>query len=199
MPFLGGFGIPLIAAIGGAILGSSVGKKKEPEKEPEVVTKPALHPEQEEVMRELTPAMKQIVADYGSGNAIAEAISRAGATFTKSVETPMWNQYQNQILPQIQKSFAGPGTFWGSDRARAETGSMDEIASYLAANRSQYIAQAEEAARAHQINQMNQVLSYMGLPTTVSYGVPQTPGIGQQLLQLAPNALAAYLAFGGMG
>lgn len=189
------FWIPLLAGLGGAIIGSSMGKKKEPE----VVTKPALHPEQEEVMRELTPAMKQIVSDYGSGNAIAEAITRAGKTFTESIETPMWEQYQNQMLPQIQKSFAGPGTFWGSDRARAETGAMDEIARYLAANRSQYIAQAEEAAKAHQINQMNQVLSYMGLPTTVSYGVPQTPGLGQQLLQLAPNALAAYLAFGGKG
>lgn len=189
------FWIPLLAGLGGAIIGSSISKKKEPQ----VVTQPALHPEQEEVMRELTPAMKQIIADYGSGNAIAEAISRAGTTFTESVETPMWEQYQNQILPQIQKSFAGPGTFWGSDRAQAETGAMDEVARYLAANRSQYISQAEDAARAHQTNQMNQVLSYMGLPTTVSYGVPQTPGIGQQLLQLAPSALAAYLAFGKTG
>ncbi len=194
MPFLGGFGIPLLAGLGGLLIGKSTSKKKEPQ----VVTQPALHPEQEEVMRELTPAMKQIIADYGSGNAIADAISRAGKTFTESIETPMWNQYHNQMLPQIQKSFAGPGTFWGSDRARAETGSMEEIARQLAANRSQYIAQAEEAAKAHQINQMNQVLSYMGLPTTISYGVPQTPGLGQQLLQLAPSALAAYLAFGKM-
>ena len=189
------FWVPLLAALGGAIVGSSIGKKKEPE----VVTKPALHPEQEEVMKELTPTMKQIIADYESGNAIAEAISRADTTFTESVETPMWEQYQNQILPQIQKSFAGPGTFWGSDRARAETGAADEIARYLAANRSQYIAQAEDAARAHQANQMNQVLRYMGLPTTVSYGIPQTPGILEQLLQIAPDILAAYLAFGGMG
>ena len=194
MPFLGGFGIPLLAGLGGLLIGKSTSKKKEPQ----VVTQPALHPEQEEVMRELTPAMKQIVADYGSGNAIADAISRAGKTFTESIETPMWNQYHNQMLPQIQKSFAGPGTFWGSDRAQAETGAMDEIARYLAANRSQYIAQAEEAAKAHQINQMNQVLSYMGLPTTISYGVPQTPGLGQQLLQISPQLLSAYLAFGGM-
>ena len=187
--------VPLLAGLAGLFAGSAMSKKKEPE----VVTQPALHPEQEEVMKELTPAMKKIVADYMSGNAIADAIARADTTFTESVETPMWNQYQNQILPQIQKSFAGPGTFWGSDRARAETGSMEEIAKQLAANRSQYISQAEDAARAHQANQMNQVLSYMGLPTTVTYGVPQTPGIGQQLLQLAPNALAAYLAFKGMG
>ena len=189
------FWVPLLAGLGGLLIGSSIGKKKEPE----VVTQPALHPEQEEVMRELTPAMKQIIADYGSGNAIAEAISRAGTTFTESIETPMWNQYQNQILPQIQKSFAGPGTFWGSDRAQAETGAADKIAKYLAANRSQYMAQAEEAAKAHQINQMNQVLSYMGLPTTVSYGVPQTPGVLQQLLQISPQLLATYLAYGGMG
>ena len=186
------FWVPLLTALGGAIIGSSVNKKKEPE----IITQPALHPEQEEVMKELTPAMKQIIADYGSENAIADAISRAGTTFTESVETPMWEQYQNQILPQIQKSFAGPGTFWGSDRAQAETGAMNEIARYLAANRSQYISQAENAARAHQANQMNQVLSYMGLPTTVSYGVPPTPGMFEQLLQIAPDILAAFLAFG---
>jgi len=45
-------------------LGSSASRNRE---EPQVVTEPALHPEQEEVMRELTPAMKQIIADYGSG------------------------------------------------------------------------------------------------------------------------------------
>jgi len=45
------FWVPLLAALGGAIIGSSVSKKREPE----VVTQPALHPEQEEVMKELTP------------------------------------------------------------------------------------------------------------------------------------------------
>ena len=189
------FWVPLLAGLGGLLIGSSMGKKKGPE----VVTQPALHPGQEEVMKELTPAMKQIIADYMSGNAIAAAIARADTTFRETVETPMWNQYQNQILPQIQKSFAGPGTFWGSDRARAETGAADDIAKYLAANRSQYIALAEEAARARQINQMNQVLSYIGLPTTVSYAIPQTPGLLQQLLQISPQLLATYLAYGGMG
>ena len=189
------FWMPLLAGLAGLFIGNSMSNRKEPE----VVTQPALHPEQEEVMKELTPAMKKIVADYMSGNAIADAIARADTTFTESVETPMWNQYQNQILPQIQKSFAGPGTFWGSDRARAETGSMEEIARQLAANRSQYISQAEDVARAHQTNQMNQVLNYMGLPTTVSYAVPQTPGLLQQLLQISPQLLATYLAYGGMG
>jgi hypothetical protein len=187
--------VPLLAGLAGLFAGSALSKKKEPQ----VVTEPALHPGQEEVMKELTPAMKQIIADYMSGNAIADAIASADKTFRETVETPMWNQYRNQILPQIQKSFAGPGTFWGSDRARAETGAADDIAKYLAANRSQYIAQAEEAARARQINQMNQVLSYMGLPTTVSYAIPQTPGLLQQLLQISPQLLATYLAYGGMG
>ncbi len=187
--------VPLLAGLAGLIAGSSIGKKKEPQ----VVTQPALHPGQEEVMKELTPAMKQIIADYMSGNAIADALARADTTFRETVELPIWEQYEKEILPQIQKSFAGPGTFWGSDRARAETGAADEIAQYLAANRSQYIAQAEEAARARQINQMNQVLSFMGLPATISYGVPQTPGLLQQLLQISPQLLATYLAYGGMG
>ena len=186
--------IPLLAGLGGLLAGSALSRKKEPE----VVTKPALHPGQEEVMRELTPAMKQIITDYMSGNAIADALARADTTFRETVELPIWEQYEKEILPQIQKSFAGPGTFWGSDRARAETGAADDIAKYLAANRSQYIAQAEEAARARQINQMNQVLSFMGLPTTVSYAIPQTPGLLQQLLQISPQLLAAYLAYGGI-
>lgn len=189
--------VPLLAGLAGLFAGSALSSNRR--REPEVVTQPALHPGQEEVMKELTPAMKQIIADYMSGNAIADALARADTTFRETVELPIWEQYEKEILPQIQKSFAGPGTFWGSDRARAETGAADEIAKYLAANRSQYIAQAEEAARARQINQMNQVLSYMGLPTTVSYAIPQTPGLLQQLLQISPQLLATYLAYGGMG
>lgn len=188
--------VPLLAGLAGLFAGSALSSNRR--REPQVVTEPALHPGQEEVMKELTPAMKQIIADYMSGNAIADALARADTTFRETVELPMWEQYEKEILPQIQKSFAGPGTFWGSDRARAETGAADEIARYLAANRSQYIAQAEEAARARQINQLNQVLSFMGLPTTVSYGVPQTPGLLQQLLQISPQLLAAYLAYGGI-
>ena len=187
--------VPLLAGLAGLFAGSALSKKKEPQ----VVTQPALHPGQEEVMKELTPAMKQIIADYMSGNAIADALARADTVFRETVELPIWQQYEEEILPQIQQSFAGPGTFWGSDRARAETGAADDIAKYLAANRSQYIAQAEEAARARQINQMNQVLSFMGLPTTVTYAVPQTPGLLQQLLQISPQLLATYLAYGGMG
>ena len=189
--------VPLLAGLAGLFAGSAMSKKKK--EEPQVVTQPALHPGQEEVMKELTPAMKQIIADYMSGNAIADALARADTTFRETVELPIWEQYEKEILPQIQKSFAGPGTFWGSDRARAETGAADDIAKYLAANRSQYIAQAEEAARARQINQMNQVLSYMGLPTTVSYAIPQTPGLLQQLLQLSPQLLSVYLAHKGIG
>jgi len=61
------------------------------------------------------------------------------------------------------------------------------------------MAQAEEAAKAHQINQMNQVLSYMGLPTTISIWSSPDSWVGSAVVaQLAPNALAAYLAFGGM-
>lgn len=54
--------------------------------------------------------------------------------------------------------------------------------------------QAQEAERAYQTAQMNQVLNYMGLPTTVSYAIPQTPGLLQQLLQISPQLLATYLA-----
>lgn len=187
--------VPLLAGLAGLFAGSALSKKKEPQ----VITQPALHPGQEEVMKELTPFMKQIITDYMSGNAIADALARADTTFRETVELPIWEQYEKEILPQIKQSFAGPGTFWGSDRARAETGAADDIAKYLAANRSQYIAQAEEAARARQINQMNQVLSFMGLPATISYGVPQTPGLLQQLLQISPQLLATYLAYGGMG
>jgi len=189
------FWVPLLAGLAGLFAGSAMGRKKEPE----VVTQPALHPGQEEVMRELTPAMKKIIADYGSGNAMAEALARADRTFRETVELPIWEQYETQMLPQVQQSFAGPGTFWGSDRANAETNLARDIASQLASSRSGYMNQAQEAERAYQTAQMNQVLNYMGLPTTVSYAVPQTPGLLQQLLQISPQLLATYLAYGGMG
>lgn len=187
--------VPLLAGLAGLLAGSSMGRKKEPE----VVTQPALHPGQEEVMRELTPAMKKIIADYGSGNAMADALARADTTFRETVELPIWEQYETQMLPQVQQSFAGPGTFWGSDRANAETNLARDITSQLASSRAGYMNQVQEAERAYQTNQMNQVLNYMGLPTTVSYAVPQTPGLLQQLLQISPQLLATYLAYGGMG
>ena len=43
--------VPLLAGLAGLFAGSAKGKKKEPE----VVTQPALHPGQEEVMKELHP------------------------------------------------------------------------------------------------------------------------------------------------
>ena len=181
--------VPLLAGLAGLFAGSAMGRKKEPE----VVTQPALHPGQEEVMRELTPAMKKIIADYGSGNAMADALARADRVFRETVELPIWEQYETIMLPQVQQSFAGPGTFWGSDRANAETNLARDIASQLASSRAGYMNQIQEAERAYQTAQMNQVLNYMGLPTTVSYAVPQTPGLLQQLLQISPQLLSTYL------
>ena len=189
------FWVPLLAGLAGLFAGSAMGRKKGPE----VITQPALHPGQEEVMGELTPAMKKIIADYGSGNAMADALARADTVFRETVELPIWEQYETEMLPQVQQSFAGPGTFWGSDRANAETNLARDIASQLASSRAGYMNQAQEAERAYQTAQMNQVLNYMGLPTTVSYAVPQTPGLLQQLLQISPQLLSAYLAYGGMG
>ena len=187
--------VPLLAGLAGLFAGSALSKKKEPQ----VVTQPALHPGQEEVMKELTPAMQQIISDYMSGNAIADALARADTTFRETVELPIWEQYETIMLPQVQQSFAGPGTFWGSDRANAETNLARDIASQLASSRAGYMNQIQEAERAYQTAQMNQVLNYMGLPTTVTYGVPQTPGLLQQLLQISPQLLATYLAYGGLG
>lgn len=126
------FWVPLLAGLAGLFAGSAMGRKKGPE----VVTQPALHPGQEEVMGELTSAMKKIIADYGSGNAMADALARADTVFRETVELPIWEQYETQMLPQVQQSFAGPGTFWGSDRANAETNLARDIASQLASSRS---------------------------------------------------------------
>ena len=159
-------------------------------------TMPSQSAEQQKIMGQLTPQMEQIIAGYGSGNAMADALSRADTTFTEMVETPMWNQYQNQILPQIQKSFAGPGTFWGSDRAGAELNSANDIAAQLASSRAGYMSQAQESERAHQTNQMNQVLSYLGLPTVAAYGNPGDQGALRQVLAALPNAAAMYFGMG---
>ena len=160
-----------------------------------IETMPSQSQEQQQVMRQLMPAMEQIIANYGSGNAMADALARADTTFRDTVETPMWEQYEKQILPQIQQSFAGPGTFWGSDRAKAETNLAQDIASQLAASRSGYMNQVQEAERAHQTNQMNQVLSYLGLPTVAAHGVPGDQGVLRQVLAMLPNAAASYMAF----
>ena len=158
-------------------------------------TMPSQSPEQQQLMKQIMPVMEKFLLDYGTGNAMAEALARADTTFRETVETPMWEQYEKQVLPHIQQSFAGPGTFWGSDRARAETNSALDIAAQLAAARSGYMNQAQEAERVHQTNQMNQVLSYLGLPTMAAYGVPGDPGLLRQILSLLPNAAATYMAY----
>ena len=137
--------------------------------------------------------MQQIIADYMSGNAIADALARADTVFRETVELPIWQQYEEEILPQIQQSFAGPGTFWGSDRARAETGAADEIARYLAANRSQYIAkQRSEACKSSMIS-----FSFMGLPTQLSYAALRLRGL--QSVANISSITSTYLAYSGMG
>jgi|LSQX01.3.fsa_nt_gb hypothetical protein len=158
-----------------------------------IETMPSQSPEQQQLMKQIMPVMEKFLLDYGTGNAMVDALARADTTFRETVETPMWEQYEKQVLPHIQQSFAGPGTFWGSDRAQAETTSALDIASQLAASRSGYMSQIQEAERAHQANQMNQVLSYLGLPTMAAHGVPGDPGFLRQILSILPNAYATYL------
>jgi hypothetical protein len=299
--------VPLLAGLAGLIAGSSIGKKKK--EEPQVVTQPALHPEQEKMISDLgkyisdnlgkpleqysgsyvapitqqqknamsnlenltwnfTPQVTQN-AKYASDALIRALNTDAGMKeaedyYQQAIHNQALKSFQEEILPTIQKAYAGPGTYWGSDRAGAVKDASTDLAGQLAGIRAQIMFDTrnalenralQAAAQIHQYEQFMQnlglaaeqartgfglnkssslfdmgeiirqaeqleldrqysewlrtrpenspylqaALNFMGLPTTVSYGVPKTPGLLQQLLQLAPELLATYLVYGGMG
>jgi len=210
MPFLGGWGIPLIAAIGGAIFGSSAGKKKEPK----IVTEPALHPEQEKMIpglgsyisdnlgkpleqyggKYITPITQQqldAMSDLGNltwnfspqitqnSQAASNALIRALNTdagmkeaedyYQQSIHNPALQSFQKEILPAIQTAYAGPGTYWGSERAGAIRDASTDLAGQLAGVRAQTMFDARNILEnralqaAGQIHQNEQFMQNLGL------------------------------------
>lgn len=300
--------VPLLAGLAGLIAGSAMSSNRRRE-EPQVVTEPALHPEQEKMISDLgkyisdnlgkpleqysgsyvapitqqqknamsnlenltwnfTPQVTQN-AKYASDALIRALNTDAGMKeaedyYQQAIHNQALKSFQEEILPTIQKAYAGPGTYWGSDRAGAVKDASTDLAGQLAGIRAQIMFDTrnalenralQAAAQIHQYEQFMQnlglaaeqartgfglnkssslfdmgeiirqaeqleldrqysewlrtrpenspylqaALNFMGLPTTVSYGVPKTPGLLQQLLQLAPELLATYLVYGGIG
>ena len=210
MPFLGGWGIPLVAAIGGTIFGSSVGKKKEPK----IVTEPALHPEQEKMIpglgsyisdnlgkpleqyggKYIAPITQQqldAMSDLGNltwnfspqitqnSQAASNALIRALNTdagmkeaedyYQQSIHNPALQSFQKEILPAIQTAYAGPGTYWGSERAGAIRDASTDLAGQLAGIRAQTMFDARNTLEnralqaAGQIHQNEQFMQNLGL------------------------------------
>ncbi len=224
MPFLGGWGIPLLFGIGGALLGSSAGKKKEPK----IVTEPALHPEQEKMI----PGLEEYISDnlgkpleqYGgsyvapttqqqknamsnlenlawnfvpqtgdlenltwnfapqitqNSQAASDALIRALNTdagmkeaedyYQQSIHNPALQSFQKEVLPGIQKAYAGPGTYWGSERAGAVRDASTDLAGQLAGIRAQTMFDARNTLEnralqaAGQIHQNEQFMQSLGL------------------------------------
>ncbi len=212
MPFLGGFGIPLLLGLGGVLVGSSAGKKKEPK----IVTEPALHPEQEKMISGLgghitdnlgkplrqysgsyvaptTQQQKNAMSDLGNltwnftpqttqnsqyaSSALIRALNtdagmkEAEDYYQQSIHNPALQSFQNEVLPGIQKAYAGPGTYWGSERSGAVKDASTNLSGQLAGVRAQTMFDARNTLEnralqaAEQIHQNEQFMQGLGLST----------------------------------
>lgn len=74
-------------------------------------TQPQLHPQAQALMS-------------GSPAPVSPQWSQA---FSANVARPARQSFIRQTLPQIQRSYVGPGTYWGSERATAETRAQQEL------------------------------------------------------------------------
>lgn len=57
--------------------------------------------------------------------------------YQNAIYNPTLKQYQEDVLPTIQEAFAGPGTFWGSERAIAEQKAGQNLEDYLTQRRAE--------------------------------------------------------------
>lgn len=57
--------------------------------------------------------------------------------YQNAIYNPTLKQYQEDVLPSIQEAFAGPGTYWGSERANAERKAGENLQDYLTQRRAE--------------------------------------------------------------
>ncbi len=121
---------------------------------------PAMTPEQEQLFEQLIQQMGEPVEPH-PGQVEALELLR-GMTppaqvdprvtedyFREAIEEPATRHFREQILPGIGEQFAGPGTYWGGARARAQREAGEDLARTLTEQRAQ-LRHADEQARFQQ-------------------------------------------------
>lgn len=118
---------------------------------------------------------------------MAGATPRTGeqidARFQRDVADPAVAHFQRDIMPAVAEQYVGPGTYWGSERARGQQRAGTELAEALAGQRSEHHQFAQQLDQARQAQALQ--AAQAGL------------GHGQQAQQQALQALQAGLGWQG--
>ncbi len=175
-----------IPALAGAFLGSAKGKQPQAQ----VQQAPTMSPQQQQVMNQTGDFLGGQIGNFHSSREDAERF------YQDSIHNPAVQAFQNDIIPQINQQFVGPGTFWGNERTRSISDAGTQLGGQLAGVRAQTMMDSREADRQYQLNQINQALAYMGLPSFENIVTAPSPTLGSQIAGAGTNILAAMLAGG---
>ncbi len=80
--------------------------------------------------------------------------------FRTSIEAPAQKRFEEVTRPAVREAFVGPGTFWGGERATAETKAGTDLDATLAAIRGDLGYKARQQALAA----LGPGMEYMGMP-----------------------------------
>lgn len=124
--------------------------------------------------------------------------------YEEAVGEPMRREFQEQTLPKVRESYAGPGTYWGGERTQGEQQARSDLQQNLAEQGAQYAQQgrqmqsqlAEQLAQMGQ-NRAQQALQAAQAPVTGVYQQPGQEGALGDLLRL--GGTIAGLGTGGGG
>ena len=106
--------------------------------------------------------------------------------FSSVYEQPAWRSYEEDIKPQIQESFAGPG-YWSGARAQEQSRAAGEMSNWLGEQKGQLDWNAMMENRSAAENAANRQLSALPL---AQEGTFLPSGVAQQQLQGASNVFS---------
>ena len=105
-----------------------------------------------------------------AGDAVKRGASGTAANidkyFTESVQDPLLKAFEERVLPDVTRRFAGSAAF-GSDRKTAERQTTEDLMKTLTASRSDIAFKADEAAKNRQLTAAGIAPSLAGAPTNI--------------------------------
>ena len=175
-------------AVGGTLLSGLLGGRG---RRSEVEKVDTLHPVQEALFQQMGEHMGGMFQSPGTMQRDAQQY------YQQAVHAPAMESFQKEVLPQIQQAHTGPGTYWGSERARGMERAGTDMARGLAGQRAETMFGARQADRQHQMDQMSQILAMLQTPTGVAREIPAQPTAGQIISSQTPDVIRALLQYWG--
>lgn len=96
---------------------------------------------------QLTTTMPSAAALILKGEPVFNVLPTAWEDyFQQAVYRPARTMFERETLPQTRAAYAGPGTYWGSERAKGEQRAIETFAEQLGATRANLALQAQREA-----------------------------------------------------